>query len=66
MAHYEGQCLVNPAKTKKGAIEVTLAQLNKTANIPKQSSCQGEDFSPKINKENLSSKQAIELINLQK
>ena len=66
MAHYESKRLVIPAKTKIGAIEITHAQLNKATNIPKESSCQGEDFSPKINKENLSSKQAIELINLQK
>ena len=50
MAHYESKRLVIPAKTKIGAIEITHAQLNKATNIPKESSCQGEDFSPKINK----------------
>ena len=57
--------LVIPAKTQIEAIEMAPAQLNKVINIPKESSCKGEDFSPKINKENLCSKKEIELSNLQ-
>ena len=50
--------LVIPDKTpktaKKGATEMAPAQLNKVTNLPKESPCQGEDVSSKINKENLS------------
>ena len=56
--------LVIPDKTpktaKKGVIVMAPAQLNKVTNLPKESSCQGEDFSSKISKENLSSEQAIQ------
>ena len=56
--------LVIPAKTQIEAIEMAPAQLNKVINIPKESSCKGEGFSPKINKEHLCSKKEIELSNL--
>ena len=57
--------LVIPAKTQIEAIEMAPAQLNKVINIPKEASCKGEDFSPKINKENLCPEKEIELSNLQ-
>ena len=57
--------LVVPAKAQIGAIEMALAQLKKVRNIPRESSCHGEDFSSKISKESLSSEQSNELTYLQ-
>ena len=56
--------LVIPDKTpktaKKWATEMAPAQLNEVRNLLKESSCQGEDVSSKINKENLSSEHAVQ------
>ena len=57
--------LVIQAKLQIGTTEIAPAELNKVKNILKKSSCRGEDFSLKINKENLNSEQVTELTSLQ-
>ena len=57
-------CFFIPGKSQIGAIEMASIQLNKLINIAEESSCQGEKFSSRIIKENLSLEQAIKLSNL--
>ena len=50
----KGSCIVSPASTQRGAIEMVPTQLNKITNIAKELPCQDVKISSVINKEDRS------------